>query len=106
MTFGSGGKGNSDNGRSRQPPGSMIGVGIAIGAGFGVAMGVALDNLALGIAMGAGIGVAIGAALEQNRGGIAAETTGAGGRTLWVLLGVGLALLLTLVGVFLFLRLL
>jgi hypothetical protein len=82
----------------------MIGVGIAIGTGLGVAMGVAFDNLALGIAMGAGLGVAIGAAMERNRGGAMAETYAASGRTLWVLVGVGLALLLGGVAAFLFLR--
>jgi hypothetical protein len=83
----------------------MIGAGIAIGAGFGVAMGVAFDNLALGIAIGAAIGVAIGAALEQSRGGTAVETSGAGSRMLWVLIGVGLVLLFAVVGVLAYLRL-
>ena len=49
-----------------RPQGYWIGIGISIGAGFGVAMGLVFDNLALGIAMGAGAGVAIGAALEQK----------------------------------------
>ena len=49
-----------------RPRGYWIGIGISIGAGFGVAMGLVFDNLALGIAMGAGAGVAIGAALEQK----------------------------------------
>ena len=34
---------------------SMIAVGIPIGTGFGVALGLVLDNLALGIANGASI---------------------------------------------------
>jgi hypothetical protein len=83
----------------------MIGVGIAIGTGFGVALGVALDSLPVGIAMGAAIGVAIGAALEQNRGGAAAQTFGADRRTMWVIVGLGLALLVGLVAAFAFLRL-
>jgi hypothetical protein len=33
---------------------------IAIGAGVGVALGVAMDNLGLWLAIGVGIGVAIG----------------------------------------------
>ena len=52
-----------------RPQGYWIGIGISMGAGFGVAMGLVLDNLALGIAMGAGAGVAIGAALEQKNKG-------------------------------------
>lgn len=48
------------------PQGYWIGIGISIGAGFGVALGLVFDNLGLGIAMGAGMGVAIGAALEQQ----------------------------------------
>lgn len=49
-----------------RPQGYWIGIGISIGAGFGVAMGLVFDNLALGIAMGTGAGVAIGAVLEQK----------------------------------------
>jgi hypothetical protein len=49
-----------------RPQGYWIGIGISIGAGFGVALGLVLDNLGLGIAIGAGMGVAIGAALEQQ----------------------------------------
>ena len=49
-----------------RPQGYWIGMGISIGAGFGVAMGLVLDNLALGIAVGAGFGVAIGTAFEQK----------------------------------------
>lgn len=48
------------------PQGYWIGIGISIGAGFGVALGLVFDNLGLGIAMGAGMGVAIGSALEQR----------------------------------------
>jgi hypothetical protein len=80
----------------------MVGVGIAIGTGLGVAMGVAFDNLALGIAIGSAIGVAIGAAMEQGRG-VAAEAYGSDRRTVWLLVGLGLALLLGLVGAFVFL---
>jgi hypothetical protein len=78
----------------------MIGVGIAIGTGLGVAIGVAFDNLALGIAIGAAIGVAIGAAMEQNRGSAGTEAYGTGKTRLWVVLGLGLALLLGLVAVY------
>ena len=105
MNFGSGGNGDSDKHGAGQPPGSMIGVGIAIGTGLGVAMGVAFDNLALGIAIGSAIGVAIGAAMEQNRAGTAADAYGAGRRKVWVLVGVGLALLLALVATLMFLML-
>jgi hypothetical protein len=80
----------------------MIGLGISIGTGLGVALGLVFDNLALGIAIGASIGVAIGAALEQNRVGTAADAYGASRRALWVLVGVGLVLLLALVGLLTF----
>jgi hypothetical protein len=33
------------------------GVAIAIGAGVGTALGVALDNIALGVSLGAGVGM-------------------------------------------------
>lgn len=42
---------------------SHIGVWLAVGAGAGVAIGTATDQLALWIALGAGIGICIGAAL-------------------------------------------
>jgi len=77
------------------PRGSMIGTGIAIGAGFGVAIGVAFDKLALGIPIGAAIGATIGAALERRGVGTAAYAPP--GRQVWVLIGLGLALLLGLV---------
>ena len=54
------------NDHELHPQGYWIGIGISIGAGFGVALGLVLDNLALGIAIGAGIGISIGAALEQK----------------------------------------
>jgi len=41
-------------------------MGIVIGAGFGVALGLAVfRNLAIGIAVGAGLGIAIGAILDR-----------------------------------------
>jgi hypothetical protein len=105
MTSGPGPNRDSDGRRADQPPGSMIGVGIAIGTGLGVAMGVAFGNLALGIAIGAAIGVAIGAAMEQNRGSAPSEAYGASRRTVWLLAGLGLALLLGVVAGFVALRL-
>ncbi len=92
MRSSSGRNGDSEERRRAQPVGSMIGVGIAIGSGFGVALGLAFDNLALGIAIGSATGVAVGAAMEQNRRGTAAETHGIGRTWLWVPVGVGLAL--------------
>ena len=45
---------------------SNIAMGIVIGAGFGVALGLAVfRNLAIGIAVGAGLGIAIGALLDR-----------------------------------------
>jgi hypothetical protein len=90
---------NSNGGRTDRQPGSMIGVGIAIGAGFGVALGLVLDSLGLGIAIGVSLGVAIGAGMEQRRKG---ETVAGGGRAVIVAaLAIGLAVL----GVVLFLLL-
>ena len=59
---------NSDNGRSEDRLGNMVALGLAIGAGAGVALGLVFDNLALGIAIGAGMGMAIGAGLSQGAG--------------------------------------
>jgi hypothetical protein len=40
--------------------------GILLGTGVEVALGVALDNVAVGIAMGAGVGVALAAGLARR----------------------------------------
>ena len=98
---------DSDTGRhgTDRPAGGMMAAGIAIGSGLGVALGVALDVLPLGIAIGTGMGVAIGAALEQGRGGKAAEQYGTQRRSMWLVVALGLALLIGLVGAFVFLRL-
>jgi hypothetical protein len=48
------------------PPGHYQGVWLAIGPGFGIAIGVALDSTGIGIAVGTGIGLAIGAALDAR----------------------------------------
>jgi hypothetical protein len=71
----------------------MIAAGIPVGAGFGVALGLVFDNLALGIAIGTAIGVALGAAMEQNRGRGAADAYGTRRRPLWIVVTVGLLLL-------------
>lgn len=39
---------------------------LAIGIGVGVALGAALDNVAVGISLGVGIGIAIGASLDRR----------------------------------------
>lgn len=49
-----------------RPQGYWIGIGISIGAGFGVAIGTALDNIALGLPIGVGAVIAIGTTLEQK----------------------------------------
>jgi hypothetical protein len=43
-----------------------MGATIGIGAGFGIALGTLLDNLAAGLAIGAGLGVAAGSVLESR----------------------------------------
>lgn len=51
----------------KKKPVSLMGAGIAIGAGVGVALGVVLKNLAIGIAVGTGVGLVFGAGLDQRR---------------------------------------
>ncbi|HEY5731614.1 MAG TPA: hypothetical protein VIS72_16315 [Anaerolineales bacterium] len=85
------------------PQGYWIGIGISIGAGFGVALGLVFDNLALGIAMGAGMGVAIGSALEQrNKDRIRPLTEQEKKMQKWGV-ALGLLMLLIFVGLFAFL---
>ena len=105
MAFDSGQDRESGGRETDRPANSMMGAGIAIGAGLGVALGVALDMLPLGIAIGAGIGVAIGAAMDQSRGVRSIEQYERPGRNLWVVAGLGLAVLLVLLGAFVFLKL-
>ena len=49
--------------------GAALPAWIAIGAGIGVALGVAMDNLALWLAIGVALGVGIGALATRSRGG-------------------------------------
>jgi len=46
--------------------GYYMGIGIAIGSGFGVALGAATDNIGIGIPIGVGIGLAIGSTLDAK----------------------------------------
>jgi len=39
----------------------MLGVGIALGAGIGVALGVVFNNIAIGVELGTGVGAALDA---------------------------------------------
>jgi len=84
---------NSDNGRSDDRLGNMVALGLAIGAGAGVALGLVFDNLALGIAIGAGMGMAIGAGLSQRAGLSAPGQTTIGRGWLTALAMGGIALL-------------
>lgn len=61
------------NHSNKEQPNQSIGLGIAIGAGGGVALGLVMMQIfnnpgffALGIAIGASIGTAIGAALGRQ----------------------------------------
>lgn len=84
------------------PRGYWISIGISIGAGFGVALGLVFDNLALGIAMGAGFGVAIGSALEQkNKDQIRPPTEPEQKMQKWGV-ALGLLMLLLFAGIFAF----
>jgi hypothetical protein len=49
--------------------GAALPAWIAIGAGIGVALGVAMDNMPLWLAVGIGLGVAIGALATRSRRG-------------------------------------
>jgi len=90
----------------KQSKGYWISIGMSIGAGFGVALGLVFDNLALGIALGAGFGVAIGAALEQrNKDKIRPLTAPEQRLQRWGI-GLGLLLLLVFVGIFVLIQLL
>lgn len=46
---------------------NYVGLGIALGAGVGVALGAAFNNLAMGVALGAGLGVVLGAVLYSQK---------------------------------------
>ena len=48
-------------------PRSFLPIGIAVSVGVGIALGAALDNIAVGIAVGIGAGVVFGAALDARR---------------------------------------
>jgi hypothetical protein len=93
----------SNNDGSGQELGSRVGVGIAIGTGFGVALGLVLDNLALGIAIGVALGSAIGAALSQ--GGAQRPVGTDATRRLGMLVLLGAAIFLGVVGLVAFLLL-
>jgi zinc transporter ZupT len=45
---------------------SRIGLAMALGAGVGTALGVAMHNLGQGLVLGTAIGVAVGAALSRR----------------------------------------
>lgn len=47
-------------------PMPRLGAGVAIGAGIGVALGVAMDNITVGIAIGFGAGIVLGIALSRQ----------------------------------------
>ena len=87
----------------KHPKGYWISTGISIGAGFGVALGLVFDNLALGIAMGAGFGIAIGSALEQqNKDKLRPLSEPEKRLQRWGLIA-GLLMLLIVAGLFIFL---
>jgi hypothetical protein len=49
--------------------GAALPAWIAIGAGIGVALGVAMDNMAVWLPVGIALGVAIGAVTTRSRSG-------------------------------------
>lgn len=82
----------------KHPQGYWVSAGISIGAGFGVALGLVFDNLALGIAIGAAFGVAIGAALEQQKKDKIRPLTEQEKKRQRLGILIGLAMLLLLIG--------
>ena len=50
-----------------KPNPATVGSSLAVGAGIGTALGVALDNIGLWLALGVGVGVAIGAGLSSGK---------------------------------------
>jgi hypothetical protein len=50
-----------------RPEGWEVGAFLAIGAGVGVALGVAMDNIGLWLAIGVAVGVVLGAAVTAQR---------------------------------------
>jgi hypothetical protein len=88
--------------------GYYMSIGIAMGSGFGVAMGTATDNIGIGIPIGVGIGLAIGSALDakaKKEGRILCprEATASSKTPLVLGIIVGLLLLAAFIG-FLFFR--
>jgi hypothetical protein len=75
-----------------------IGAGLVIGAGFGGALGVALDNLPLGITIGTGFGLTLGLSIGSglNRRGKAA-TSAVREKGTFALIAIGLILLVAAV---------
>jgi hypothetical protein len=91
------------NDQESHPQGYWIGIGMSIGAGFGVAMGLVFDNLALGMAMGAGFGLALGTAYERrNAGNLRPRTEQELTFQKWGI-AAGVLILLLMVGIFTFL---
>ena len=96
MTFSE--NGQSDSKGPDNQRGSTIAIWILIGAGFGVALGLAFFNLALGIAIGVSIGVAIGIAMDHRCKGMAVQDRGnQSERILLAMAWVGIVGLATLV---------
>ena len=58
---------NEPNTKQSEKDNRMMGAGVAIGAGLGIALGVAMDNIGVGVAIGVGGGIAIGSALSQQK---------------------------------------
>ncbi len=50
-----------------KPNPNTVGSSLAVGAGIGTALGVALDNIGLWLAVGVGVGTAIGAGLSSGK---------------------------------------
>ena len=50
-----------------KPNPATVGSSLAVGAGIGTALGVALDNIGLWLALGVGVGAAIGAGVSSGK---------------------------------------
>jgi|GEM_PF-5170869 len=44
----------------------FVGIGTALGAGIGIALGTSVENIEMGIAIGTGVGLAIGFVIARK----------------------------------------
>ncbi len=57
---------NEEKDQQSEKKSNQIGIWLAFGAGIGILLGIAFDNIAIGITMGAALGLVFGAAFSQQ----------------------------------------